>query len=80
MQLARDEAAAGRTVVVVVHDLNLGAAYTDRMLLLKGGSVLADDTTRNVLVPKQVGSAYDIEVAVVDHPTRPCPLIVTIPG
>jgi iron complex transport system ATP-binding protein len=80
MQLANDEAASGRTVVVVVHDLNLGAAYTDRMLLLKDGGVLADDTTRNVLVPQQVGSAYDIDVAVVDHPTRPCPLIVTIPG
>lgn len=80
MQLARDEAAEGRTVVVVVHDLNLGAAYTDRMLLLKGGGVLADDTTRNVLVPSRVGSAYGIEVVVVDHPTRPCPLIVTVPG
>lgn len=80
MQLARAEAEAGRTVVVVVHDLNLGAAYTDRMLLLKDGRVLADDTTRNVLVPEQIGSAYDIEVAVVDHPTRKCPLIVTVPG
>jgi iron complex transport system ATP-binding protein len=80
MQVARDEAATGRTVVVVVHDLNLGAAYTDRMLLLKDGSVVADDTTRNVLVPSRVGTAYEVEVAVVDHPTRPCPLIVTIPG
>ena len=80
MQLARDEAADGRTVVVVVHDLNLGAAYTDRMLLLKGGEVLADDITRNVLVPARVSSAYGIEVVVVDHPTRSCPLIVTVPG
>jgi iron complex transport system ATP-binding protein len=80
MQLARDQASEGRTVVVVVHDLNLGAAYTDRMLLLKGGCVMADDTTRRVLDPDRIGNAYDIDVAVVDHPTRPCPLIVTIPG
>lgn len=80
MQLARRQAEEGRTVVVVVHDLNLGAAYTDRMLLLKRGCVLADDTTRRVLEPEQIGNAYDIEVAVVDHPTRSCPLIVTVPG
>ena len=80
MQLARGEAAKGRTVVVVVHDLNLGAAYTDRMLLLKDGKVVADDETSRVLVASRVRLAYDIDVVVVDHPTRDCPLIVTVPG
>lgn len=80
MDLARREAGKGRTVIVVVHDLNLAAAYTDRLLLLKQGEVVADDTTNEVLVPNRIGSAYGVDVVVTDHPTRPCPLVVTVPG
>ena len=35
MRLARERAASGDTVIVVLHDLNVAAAYADRVTLLQ---------------------------------------------
>src|SRR6185369_5481971 len=40
---------AGRTIVVVTHDLNLASQFADRLVLLKNGSVAADDVPAQVL-------------------------------
>jgi iron complex transport system ATP-binding protein len=63
-ELLRAEARAGRCVVVVVHDLNLAAAYCDHLLLLKQGQVVAEGTVENVLTYRQVRAAFDVDVYV----------------
>ncbi|CAN5409764.1 heme ABC transporter ATP-binding protein [soil metagenome] len=40
----RGHARAGGTAIVVLHDLNLAAAYADRIVLLAGGRIRADGT------------------------------------
>jgi iron complex transport system ATP-binding protein len=44
MALLRDTAHAGRAVVVVVHALDLALRYADRMVVLRDGRIVADDT------------------------------------
>jgi len=63
-ELLRGEARAGRCVVVVVHDLNLAAAYCDHLLLLKQGQVVAEGTVADVLTYRQVRAAFDVDVYV----------------
>jgi iron complex transport system ATP-binding protein len=63
-ELLRAEARAGRCVVVVVHDLNLAAAYCDHLLLLKQGEVVAEGAVPDVLTYRQVRAAFDVEVYV----------------
>ncbi|MFN7974222.1 MAG: ABC transporter ATP-binding protein [Acidobacteriota bacterium] len=63
-ELLRREARAGRTVVVVVHDLNLAACYCDALVLLKSGRALAQGGVEEVLSYRIVREAYGVDVYV----------------
>lgn len=69
----RDE---GACVVVVLHDLNLAAAYADRVVLMEHGRIVADGSPRHVLTVANIERVYRQPVIVTQHPTRGCPLIV----
>lgn len=55
---------AGHTVVMILHDLNLAAAYADRAALLAGGSLLCEGPPHRVLTSEHIASAYGIDAAV----------------
>lgn len=52
----------GATVVVVLHDLNLAAAYCDEVVLLRDGVVHAAGSPSQVLVPENLGPVYEVDV------------------
>jgi iron complex transport system ATP-binding protein len=67
LQVACGEAAAGRAVVVVLHDLTLAGAYADRLVLLDEGEVVRDGTPAEVLDAALLSDVYEhtIDVATV---------------
>lgn len=71
----RDE---GACVIVVVHDLNLAAAYSDRVVMLQHGAIVADGPPEEVLTADRIAAVYRQRVLVTDHPTRRCPMVVTV--
>lgn len=64
MLVARSLAAAGRAVVVVLHDLSLAAARADRIAMVDGGRIVSVGTPEEVLTPERVESVYGIAVHV----------------
>jgi ABC-type cobalamin/Fe3+-siderophores transport system ATPase subunit len=54
----------GVTVVVVVHDLNLAAAYCDRLLLVVPGAKAVAGTVEEILTYRRVKEAFGVEVYV----------------
>ncbi len=64
MRLARELAAQGRAVVVVVHDLSLAGAYADRIALLDGGRLDAVGTPTEVMTADRVGRVYGLDVQI----------------
>lgn len=76
MKVLGELAASGVAVVTVLHDLNLAAAYTDRLLLMDKGKVAALGTPREVLTAGRLSAAYRQPLAVIDHPFRDCPLVL----
>lgn len=68
LQILRRKAADGITVVLVVHDLSLAAAYADRIALMKQGTLLATGTVGEVMTADLLGRTYDHPVSVVPHP------------
>lgn len=68
----------GACVVVVIHDLNLAAAYSDRVVMMQDGAIAADGAPAQVLTADRIGAVYRQRVLVTDHPTRPCPLVVAV--
>ncbi|WP_338425191.1 ABC transporter ATP-binding protein [Sphingopyxis kveilinensis] len=64
MELLRGEAAAGATVIAVLHDLTMAARYCDRLLLIDGGRAVADGPPAEVLTAERLRAVYGIEARV----------------
>jgi iron complex transport system ATP-binding protein len=64
MELLAAEAAAGRTVIAVLHDLALAARYCTRLLMLYGGRLVADGAPAAVLTPERLAAVYGIHAQV----------------
>ncbi|TKS53491.1 heme ABC transporter ATP-binding protein [Luteimonas yindakuii] len=77
---ARRLANHGACVLAVLHDLNLASAYSDRIVMLCDGRVVADGTPREVLQRGTIERVYRQPVLVIEHPTRGVPLVLTEAG
>lgn len=62
--LLRDLARHGLLVISVTHDLNLAAAYSDRVVMLRGGEVVADATPNEVLTAEMVRRVFDVQAEI----------------
>ncbi len=78
LDIARELADAGATVVAVLHDLNLAAVYADQLILLDWGRVAASGPPREVLTAERLRSVFACPVAIVSHPVHDCPLVIPL--
>lgn len=62
---------AGRSVLIVLHDLNFAAGWADHVVAMKGGQVVAEGAPATVLTAPQLSGLYDTEIAVGEHAGRP---------
>jgi iron complex transport system ATP-binding protein len=67
LAVARHLAAAGRAVVVVLHDLSLAGAVADRVGLLAAGRLVSLGSPREVLTASALSEVYGVEVEVIDR-------------
>lgn len=68
LELARTVADAGGAVVVVLHDLELAAAWSDRLVMISGGRIRAEGPPDRVLTAELVEEVYQQPVLVDRHP------------
>ncbi|MDL2321513.1 ABC transporter ATP-binding protein [Desulfosarcina sp. OttesenSCG-928-B08] len=54
----------GKTVIAVFQDLNLAAAYSEHLVLLKSGKVVASGPTAQVLTPENLKTVFDVRAKV----------------
>ncbi|HEY5224266.1 MAG TPA: ABC transporter ATP-binding protein [Microbacteriaceae bacterium] len=66
----------GLTSVVAIHDLNLAAAYCDRLLLLQNGALVAAGSPREVITAELIERVYGAQCDVIRHPRHGGPLVV----
>lgn len=66
--LHRLSRAAGRRVIVVLHDINLAARYADRIIALKEGRVAFDGSPGALLDPAVLQELYGIKMTLLAHP------------
>lgn len=78
--LARERAQAGDAVLVVLHDLNLAAAYADRIALLRNGAIVACDAPHRVLTADIVSETYQTPVEVIPHPVTGVGIVMPLRG
>jgi ABC-type hemin transport system ATPase subunit/ABC-type Fe3+-siderophore transport system permease subunit len=76
MDVARELARSGARVVTILHDLNLAAAYADRVGLMKEGRLVAIGKPWETFRADLLSDVFDCEIAIARHPTRDCPLVI----
>ena len=54
----------GTTIILVIHDINLGIRYSDRVIMLNEGKIVAIGDAEKVITKKNIKVAYDINVAI----------------
>lgn len=80
LDLVRELADGGLTVVVSLHDLNHAACYADRLALLAEGRLLAVGEPAAILTAANLEAVYDTHVIVSPHPLNHIPLVTPVPG
>ncbi len=68
------------TIIMVSHDLNLAAMYADRLLLLKGGSVVSLGKPEEVLTFQTLEQAYGCVLLVDENPVKKVPRVTLVPN
>jgi iron complex transport system ATP-binding protein len=68
----------GTTVAIVLHDLNLAARYADHVIAMKGGKIVAEGTSVDVVSEDLVRDVFGLESRVVPDPISGTPLIIPI--
>ncbi|HYO36362.1 MAG TPA: ABC transporter ATP-binding protein [Geodermatophilus sp.] len=76
--VARLHAERGRTVVVVLHDLNLAARYASRLVAMRDGALVASGTPHEVLTEQLLADVFDLEARVVPDPVAGTPMVVPV--
>lgn len=66
------------TVVAVLHDLNLAAQYSDYIILMKEGRVIACDEPEVVLTKENIEGLYNIEFCIIKNPVNNRPYIIPV--
>ena len=56
------------SAVVITHDLNLAAAFADRVLLLKDGKMFAIGPPRDVLTEENIAAVFGVKVLLDENP------------
>ncbi|WP_137150020.1 ABC transporter ATP-binding protein [Devosia sp. FKR38] len=70
MNLLADLAhSAGRTLVVVLHELSLAAAYADTLVMMKAGRIVCSGTPDAVFTAPNIKAVFDLDAHVLRDPT-----------
>ncbi|MFE9364497.1 ABC transporter ATP-binding protein [Streptomyces sp. NPDC006978] len=78
LDLVDDLHESGRTVVMVLHDLNLATRYSDNLVVMRDGSILAQGHPRDVITAELLHEAFGLRAKVIEDPVGGRPLIVPI--
>ena len=70
----------GVGVLSALHDLNLTLMYCDYVYVLKGGAVVAEGPTEDVITEDLIRQVYEVDCSVQRHPTTGKLHVVFFPG
>ncbi|WP_346620525.1 ABC transporter ATP-binding protein [Blastococcus montanus] len=76
--VGRLHAERGRTVVLVLHDLNLAARYAQRLVAMKDGALVASGAPAEVLTEDLLADVFDLEARVLPDPVSGTPMVVPV--
>lgn len=58
----------GRTILLVIHDINFAAGFSDRILAMKNGQVILQGSVEEVMDSKTLSEIFETDIKVFDSP------------
>ncbi len=68
----------GKTIALVIHDINLASRYGDHMLALAGGRILAEGAPTKIINREFIEKVFNQRAEVLTDPVYACPMVVPI--
>ena len=65
-----------RTVVMVLHDLNLAVRYSDHLVVMREGEVMVTGSPSEIITSEMLKDIFNLNAVVIDDPVTGGPLIV----
>ncbi|KOV80869.1 ABC transporter ATP-binding protein [Nocardia sp. NRRL S-836] len=78
IDLVDDLHEGGCTVVMVLHDLNLAVRYSDNLIVMRSGKIVAQGHPSEVITSELLLDTFGLQAKVIDDPVSERPLIVPI--
>jgi iron complex transport system ATP-binding protein len=66
----------GKTVLVVLHDLNLAGRFADRLVVMKDGQIAAQGAPRDLVTPELMRDVFGVEAVILTDPVHDSPLCI----
>jgi len=66
----------GRTVVMVLHDINLACRYAHHMIAVKNGAIWAQGKPEDIVTESMIRTVFDLDSQVLKDPFYGTPLII----
>ncbi len=64
-------ASQGKTIIIVLHDINQASQFADTVVMMKGGEVVSVGTPKDVLTAQNMKVLYNVDVTVLMHNGKP---------
>ncbi|MFE3223702.1 ABC transporter ATP-binding protein [Nocardia sp. NPDC059228] len=68
----------GRTVVMVLHDLNLAIRYSDRLIVMHAGRIVAQGVPADIIDAELLRAVFGLRAEMLEDPVSGRPMIVPI--
>ncbi|MDP9388098.1 MAG: ABC transporter ATP-binding protein [Actinomycetota bacterium] len=70
----------GRTLVLVLHDLNLACRYAHHLVAMRDGTIAAEGPPSAVITPELVAEVFRLDAHVMADPLTATPLVLPVPA
>lgn len=69
---------SGKTVIAVLHDLNLATEYSDKIILMHDGDIHSVGSPEEIIVKSSIEEVYGVQVSVIESPVSGKPHVIPI--
>ncbi len=77
--LKRLNSEQGKTMVMVLHDVNMACEYSHNLIALRNGKLIAQGEPRDILTADLIRDVFGIDAHILEHPSSGAPICVPIP-
>lgn len=78
LDLLHDLNERGRTIIMVLHDLNQACRYAHHVVAMRSGAIMAQGTPQEVMTPEMVKEVFQLNCQIVADPISGTPLCIPI--